>query len=112
MRAAAELDVVERRLPAVGEGLHVVQLQEPALGAPARRAHERALRGVTLPHFAPDAVGAENRLTAGSKPLHHGLSPQWQAIFSEKVGVTGQPSDGAGPVTTGSPVWLPVPPAG
>jgi hypothetical protein len=29
----------------------------------------------------------------------------------QKAGVTGQPSDGADPVTTDSPVWLPVPPA-
>ena len=53
VRAAAQLDVVNRRLSAVGERLDVVQLQESALGAPARASDERTPRSIALPHLAP-----------------------------------------------------------
>ena len=53
VRAAAELEVLGRRLAAISKGDDVVDLEEPTFGAAAVGAHERASAFVAPPDFPP-----------------------------------------------------------
>lgn len=54
VRSTPESQVINRCRAAISERDKVVELQEPALGAPARLADKGALTGIALPHLALD----------------------------------------------------------
>ena len=82
VRPAAQLQVLDDRRSAVRVRLHVMEFEEPSLGASSHSPDERALAGVTLPDCPPD--GCRN-VTRGCSPpgAPHaaGPSPQaWRAL--------------------------------
>ena len=68
VRAAPELDVLDRRGTTGGVGLDMVELEEPALGTAPMRSDERALAGIALPHLPLHGGRNVARAAATSRP--------------------------------------------
>jgi hypothetical protein len=92
VRAAAQLDVLNRRRPAHGMGLHVVKFQERALATTPFGPDERAASTITSSHGAPHRRRDVARAFGGALRGRSGTLSLGEALAFESID---QKRDGA-----------------